>query len=126
MGEGVGETGKWVMGTEEGTCWDEPWLLYGSQFNNKLHLKSLFIYICVNIDFSTGNFVSYKTSLKLYLGWLTLATVYRFLVLFQVTTKSFLLFQPKPIYSLMASPTSFFNSLQQAQELSRKTQAENM
>ena len=21
---GVGERGKWVMGIEEGTCWDEP------------------------------------------------------------------------------------------------------
>ena len=20
--------GKWVMGTEEGTCWDERWVLY--------------------------------------------------------------------------------------------------
>ena len=23
----VGERGKWVMGTEEGTCWDEHWVL---------------------------------------------------------------------------------------------------
>ena len=22
------ERGKWVMGTEEGTCWDEHWVLY--------------------------------------------------------------------------------------------------
>ena len=27
---GVGERGKWVMGTEEGTCWDEHWVLYVS------------------------------------------------------------------------------------------------
>ena len=27
---GVGEKGKWVMGTEEGTCWDEHWVLYVS------------------------------------------------------------------------------------------------
>ena len=27
------------MGIEEGTCWDEHWVLYGSQFNNKLYLK---------------------------------------------------------------------------------------
>ena len=29
-GGGVGGRGKWVMGIEEGTCWDEHWLLYGS------------------------------------------------------------------------------------------------
>ena len=29
MGE-VGERGKWVMGSEEGTCWDEHWVLYVS------------------------------------------------------------------------------------------------
>ena len=22
--------GKWVMGIEEGTCWDEHWVMYGS------------------------------------------------------------------------------------------------
>ena len=28
-GEGRwGERGKWVMGIEEGTCWDEHWVLY--------------------------------------------------------------------------------------------------
>ena len=26
----MGERGKWVMGTEEGTCWDEHWVLYVS------------------------------------------------------------------------------------------------
>ena len=26
----VGERGKWVMGIKEGTCWDEHWVLYGS------------------------------------------------------------------------------------------------
>ena len=29
--------GEWVMGTEEGTCWDEHWVLYISQFDNKLY-----------------------------------------------------------------------------------------
>ena len=29
---GVGGRGKWVMGMEEGTCWDEHWVLYGNQF----------------------------------------------------------------------------------------------
>ena len=36
---GVGERGKWVMGIQEGACWDEHWVLYGRQFNNKLYLK---------------------------------------------------------------------------------------
>ena len=35
---GWGERGKWVMGTEEGTRWDEHWVLYGNQFDNKLYL----------------------------------------------------------------------------------------
>ena len=26
----LAERGKWVMGTEEGTCWDEHWVLYAS------------------------------------------------------------------------------------------------
>ena len=38
-GRGAGERGKWVMGIEEGTCWDEHWVLYVSQFDNKLYLK---------------------------------------------------------------------------------------
>ena len=25
-----GEWPKWVMGIKEGTCWDEHWVLYGS------------------------------------------------------------------------------------------------
>ena len=29
-GVGVRERGKWVMGIEEGTCWDEHWVLYVS------------------------------------------------------------------------------------------------
>ena len=27
------------MGIEEGTCWDEHWVLYGNQFNNKIYIK---------------------------------------------------------------------------------------
>ena len=27
------------MGIEEGTCWDEHWVFYGSQFDNKLYLE---------------------------------------------------------------------------------------
>ena len=28
-----------MMGMEEGTCWDEHWVLYGNQFDNKLYFK---------------------------------------------------------------------------------------
>ena len=27
------------MGIEEGTCWEEPWVLYGNQFEDKFHSK---------------------------------------------------------------------------------------
>ena len=30
--------GKMVMGIEEGTFWDEHWVLYGNQFDNKFHV----------------------------------------------------------------------------------------
>ena len=30
--------GGWVMGIEEGICWDEHWVLYGNQFDNKFHI----------------------------------------------------------------------------------------
>ena len=36
-GWGRGERG--VMGREEGTCWDEHWVSYGNQFDNKIHIK---------------------------------------------------------------------------------------
>ena len=26
------------MGIEEGTCWEEHWVLYGNQFDNKFHI----------------------------------------------------------------------------------------
>ena len=29
--------GGWEMGIEEGTFWDEHWVLYGNQFDNKFH-----------------------------------------------------------------------------------------
>ena len=28
-----------MMGIEEGTRWDEHWVLYGNQFGNKFHIK---------------------------------------------------------------------------------------
>ena len=36
---GAVERGKRVMGIEEGTCWDEHWVLYGNRFDNKFHIK---------------------------------------------------------------------------------------
>ena len=33
-----GWEGGWVMGIEEGTFWDEHWVLYGNQCDNKLHI----------------------------------------------------------------------------------------
>ena len=35
---GVGVSGGWVMVIEEGTFWDEHWVLYGNQFDNKFHI----------------------------------------------------------------------------------------
>ena len=30
-----------MMGIEEGTCWDEHWVLYGNHFDNKFHIKKI-------------------------------------------------------------------------------------
>ena len=35
----MGGRGKWVMGIEEDTCWDEHWVLYGNQFDTKIYIK---------------------------------------------------------------------------------------
>ena len=35
----MGGRRRWVMGIEEGTFWDEHWVLYGNQFVNKFHIK---------------------------------------------------------------------------------------
>ena len=35
---GVGGKRGWVMGIEEGTFWDEDWVLYGNQLVNKFHI----------------------------------------------------------------------------------------
>ena len=34
----VGGRAGWVMGIEEGTFWDDHWVLYGNQFDNKFHI----------------------------------------------------------------------------------------
>ena len=31
------------MGIEEGTFWDEHWVLYGNQFVNKFHIKKKYM-----------------------------------------------------------------------------------
>ena len=33
------------MGIEEGTFWDEHWVLYGNQFVNKFHIKKMQVLI---------------------------------------------------------------------------------
>ena len=48
VGEGMGERGKWVIGIQEGTFWDEYWVLYGNQFDNKLYLKSYKIKVSIH------------------------------------------------------------------------------
>ena len=37
----VGGSGEWVMGIEEGTFWDEHWVLYGNRFDNKFHILKI-------------------------------------------------------------------------------------
>ena len=37
---GVGGRGGWVTGIEEGIFWDEHWVLYGNQFDNKFQNKN--------------------------------------------------------------------------------------
>ena len=34
----MGGRAGWVMGIEEGTFWDEHWVLYGNQFDSKFHI----------------------------------------------------------------------------------------
>ena len=36
---GVGGRGGCVMGIEQGTFWDEHWVLYGNQFDNHYNIK---------------------------------------------------------------------------------------
>ena len=36
------------MGIEEGTFWDEHWVLYGNQFDNKYHIfKKMGVKSCI-------------------------------------------------------------------------------
>ena len=36
---GAVREGKVGDGHEEGTCWDEHWVLYQNQFDNKFHIR---------------------------------------------------------------------------------------
>ena len=36
----MGGRGKWEMCIQEGTCWNEQWVLYGNQFDNKFYIKN--------------------------------------------------------------------------------------
>ena len=46
----AGERGKWVMGTEDGTCWDEHWVLYVSNESRESthETKSTLYTVCVS------------------------------------------------------------------------------
>ena len=41
--------GEWMMGIEEGTCWDERWVLYGSDesWESMPEVKSTLYTLCV-------------------------------------------------------------------------------
>ena len=45
------------MGIEKGTCWDEQWVLYGNQFDNRLYLvkKNYKISIKRSVTFLNNN-----------------------------------------------------------------------
>ena len=51
--------GKWVMGIEEGTCWDEHWVLYGNQSENKFHIKNIYLNLCGSNHFQPSLFFSF-------------------------------------------------------------------
>ena len=39
----------------EGTCWDEHWVLYGNQFDNKFHIKKKEKHPAFTFNFMTGD-----------------------------------------------------------------------
>ena len=49
----------WVMGIEEGTCWDEHWVLYGNKFDNKFHIKKMNLWVV-----SQSSAISYKAAMN--------------------------------------------------------------
>ena len=40
-----------MMGIEEGTFWDEHWVLYGNQFVNKFHIKKILYLFALSATF---------------------------------------------------------------------------
>ena len=46
---GGGREDWWVMGIEEGTFWDEHWVLYGNQFVNKFHIKKIKLHTTLDV-----------------------------------------------------------------------------
>ena len=58
MGGGREEGG--VMGIEEGTFWDEHWVLYGNQFDNKFHILKKIKKLKKNINLKTLQQMEWK------------------------------------------------------------------
>ena len=50
---GGGREGRGVMGTEEGTGWDEHWVLYGNQSDNTFHIKKKRFTLLATFDYAT-------------------------------------------------------------------------
>ena len=48
------------MGIEEGTCWDEHWVLYGNQFDNKFHILKKIKKLKKNINLKTLQQMEWK------------------------------------------------------------------
>ena len=52
------------MGIEEGTFWDEHlWVLYGNQFDNKLHILKKRVLVILYVNFELAHFYSTVFSL---------------------------------------------------------------
>ena len=59
----VGERGKWVMGIEEGTCWDEHWVLYvGDESQESTPKTKSTLYIHCMLANLTINYIKKHTS----------------------------------------------------------------
>ena len=56
----VGGRRVWVMGIEEGTFWDEHWVLYGNQFDNKFHILKKIKKLKKNINLKTLQQMEWK------------------------------------------------------------------
>ena len=61
------------MGIEEGTFWDEHWVLYGNQFDNKLHILKKNKKI--NVEINPNAYFLYKTLMIMSCEMLTIKTI---------------------------------------------------